>query len=152
MKRIIWSLAVLFVFLLSFNACKTTQKQNESQDIVFRGKNVEELLKSGDRKLTNKNYKGALEDFDKAVELDPYGPDIYNYRGIAKLHLEDFAGALMDFNKTIELQPDYAEAYNLRGIVKGELNDDKGACEDWERAFELGFTHAFILLKNLCNE
>lgn len=140
-------LILLGVFLLP--ACKT-RKQDLSDDIVPLEKSVDDLLRSGDRKMTAHNFEGALKDFDKAAKLDPYGADIFNYRGMAKYFLEDYAGALIDFNKTIELQPDYAEAYNLRGIVRGELGDNDGACEDWEKAFELGFRPAFKLLREFC--
>jgi len=150
MKRFFLTLLAVILVASVVTTCKTQKKQEFSKDIVFQGKSVEDYLRSGDRKLTARNYKAALEDFDKAAEMDPFGADIYNYRGMAKLLLEDYAGALIDFNKTIELQPDYAEAYNLRGIVKGELNDEVGACEDWEKAFELGFRHAFQLLKKFC--
>ncbi len=142
---------LILVFAVLFST--TTQGQvKDNPDLTQKSKTVDELLKSGDKKITARKYKEALEDFNKAVELDPYSADIYNYRGMTKYFLEDYKGALADFDKTIELQPDYAEAYNLRGVVKGELNDEKGACEDWEKAFELGFKNAFVLLKKFCQE
>jgi len=145
-------LPILFLVFAVLISATLKGQEKDKPDLTQKTKNVDELLKSGDKKLTARKYKEALEDFNKAVELDPYSADIYNYRGMTKYFLEDYQGALADFNKTIELQPDYAEAYNLRGVVKGELNDNKGACEDWEKSFELGFKNAFVLLKKFCQE
>jgi len=150
MKKHYLSILILVFTILITNGCKT--KKEVITDIQKPNSTVEELIKSGDKNLTARKYKEALQDFDKAAQLDPYSADIYNYRGMTKYYMNDFQGALADFDKTIKLQPDYAEAYNLRGVVKGELNDEKGACTDWEKSFELGFKYAFILLKKFCQE
>jgi len=150
MKKLFQSFLIFTFIIFALNSCGIFKKKNS--EFTPKSKNVEELLKSGDKNLTARKYKEALTDFDKAVALDPYSADIYNYRGMTKYYLDDYSGALIDFNKAIELQPDYAEAYNLRGIVKGELNDDKGACEDWEKAYALGFKYSFVLLKKFCQD
>ena len=151
MKKHYLSFLIVVFATFIFFGCKTT-KTDAKQEFSPKSKSVEELLKKGDQDLTARKYTEALEDFNKAAALDPYSPDIFNYRGMTKYYMNDYPGALIDFNKAIELQPDYAEAYNLRGIVKGELNDDKGACADWEKSYELGFKYAFVLLKKFCQE
>jgi len=148
MKKNYLSILIIVFTIFWLSGCKTSKPTEFSP----KQKSVEELLKSGDKNLTARKYNEALADFNKAIELDPYSADIYNYRGMTKYYLEDFQASLIDFNKAIELQPDYAEAYNLRGIVKDELKDEKGACADWEKAFELGFKYAFVLLKKFCQE
>lgn len=151
MKRHNLTILTLVFAVFFLNSCRPL-KNDSKQVFTPDAKTVEELLKSGDKNLTARKYKEALVDFNKAIELDPFSTDSYNYRGMCKYYLEDYKGAIVDFDKTIELQPDYAEAYNLRGVCKGELNDDKGACEDWEKSYELGFNYAFILLKKFCKE
>ena len=151
MKKHYLSILIIVFTTVILSGCKT-KKIDTGQDFTPKSKTVEELIKKGDQNLTARKYKEALENFDKAAVLDPYSPDVYNYRGMTKYYMNDYQGALVDFNKTIELQPDYAEAYNLRGVVKGELNDEKGACADWEKSYELGFKYAFVLLKKFCQE
>ena len=151
MKKHYLSFLIIVFTTFIIGGCKTT-KTDKTQEFSPKSKTVEELIKKGDQNLTARKYKEALEVFNKAAELDPYSPDVFNYRGMTKYYMNDYQGALVDFNKTIELQPDFAEAYNLRGVVKGELNDEKGACEDWEKSYELGFKYAFILLKKFCQE
>ena len=45
-------------------------------------------------KYEQKNYEGAMLDYDKALELDPAFVDVYNNRGIAKYEQQDYAGAI----------------------------------------------------------
>ena len=51
------------------------------------------------------DYKGAISDFDKAIELNPKDADAYICRGTAKAILNDYKGAILDYDKYIELNP-----------------------------------------------
>ncbi|MBK8660948.1 MAG: tetratricopeptide repeat protein [Ignavibacteriales bacterium] len=56
----------------------------------------------GVSKFDLKDYKGALEDFNKAVELNPkYGKAFYN-RALTKQNLDDLKGACEDWTKAAE--------------------------------------------------
>ena len=46
-----------------------------------------------------KDYKGAIADYTKAIEIDPNYADAYNNRGIAKDELKDYKGAIADYTK-----------------------------------------------------
>jgi len=58
-----------------------------------------------------KDYHGAIQDFNKVIELNPNYALAYFYRGTAKSDLEDYHGAIKDYNKAIELYPKYAHTY-----------------------------------------
>ena len=47
---------------------------------------AEEYLVIGNEKLVNKNYSGAIEDFTKAIELNPNYADAYYNRGLCKFY------------------------------------------------------------------
>ena len=49
--------------------------------------------------------QGALDDYNKAIEINPQYAKAFNNRGIAKHDLGDKQGALEDYNKAIELNP-----------------------------------------------
>ena len=51
-----------------------------------------------------KDYKGAISDLDKAVEIDPDYSIALNLRGASKFNLEDYEGALEDYNRSIDIQ------------------------------------------------
>ena len=52
-----------------------------------------------------KQYKEAIGDFDKAIELNPKDAYAYYNRGNAKHDLKQYKEAIADFDKAIELNP-----------------------------------------------
>jgi len=91
------------------------------------------------------DYKGALFDYNKAIEMNPEFVDAYYNRGTLKgRYLKDYYGAISDFNRAIELDPsrlDIREVYNNRGMTKlVGFSDRKGACKDFKKAVSLGHT------------
>jgi tetratricopeptide (TPR) repeat protein len=89
------------------------------------------------KKSELKDYKGAITDCNKAIELDSQFAEAYDVRGTAKDELKDYKGALEDYNKAIEINPQYADAFYNRGIVKFHLNDIEGAIADYTKAIEI---------------
>ncbi|MCL5992296.1 MAG: tetratricopeptide repeat protein, partial [Bacteroidetes bacterium] len=73
---------------------------------------VIEYLKKGNAKINSGDYRGAIQDYNKALELNPNSDDAYNNRGVAKNELGDFRGAIQDFNKALELNPNFPKVYN----------------------------------------
>ena len=86
----------------------------------------------------NGDYYGAISDLNKAIELNPDDPDVYNNRGIAKGELKDYYGAISDFNKAIKIDSSYPNAYFGRGVIKALLENYNEACQDARKAKELG--------------
>ena len=61
------------------------------------------------------DYKLAIDDFTKVIELDPMNSFAYYMRGWTKEFDKDFQGALKDYTTSIELERDYAYTYLARG-------------------------------------
>ena len=51
-----------------------------------------------------------MEDYDKAIELDPNDAEAYNNRGNSYRDLGQYQRAIEDYDKAIELDPNDAEA------------------------------------------
>ena len=89
------------------------------------------------------DYDEAVEDFTKAIELDPLYAEAYKERGEADCGCLNFEMAIEDFTKAIELDPSYAEAYKGRGFAKlandrkVPLEDCKDALKDCMKALQL---------------
>ena len=61
------------------------------------------FYKSGNKKFDEGDYQGAIDDYSKAIELDPENPEIYIKRGdIKEEELEDHQGANDDYSKNIK--------------------------------------------------
>ncbi len=52
------------------------------------------------------DYEGAIEDFNKAIELDPEDNYSFYLRAYCYFELGDFESAIDDLNKSIELDQD----------------------------------------------
>ena len=84
-----------------------------------------------------KDYQRAIEDFNRATELDPTYIWGYGQRGRIYRHLRMYDKALADFNRAIELDSSDAWAYSHRGLVYFYMGDDTNALADFNRAIEL---------------
>jgi tetratricopeptide (TPR) repeat protein len=81
--------------------------------------------------------KGAFENYDQSIKLDPNFANAYYGRGLAKSNLKDDKGAIADYNQAIKLNPDYSEVYNNRGSAKDDLKDYQGAIADYTESIRL---------------
>ena len=137
-----------------------------------------EYFNSGIKKHKNGDFYGAIEDYNKIIEIlmsydtsasssdaqtKAVALDFLNAslnfgsfqgvlyrRGISKSALKDYDGGITDFNMAIALDSDFASAYFARGIAKFVKGDKKIACEDARKAQSLGFNNA-PALTNLLN-
>ena len=71
--------------------------------------------------MHQKDYNGALEDLDKALQLDQSDRRCWNARGLVRLKAGKFEEASQDFGKAIELQNDEPEYWNNRGLARARL-------------------------------
>ncbi|MBD2679611.1 MULTISPECIES: tetratricopeptide repeat protein [Nostoc] len=85
-----------------------------------------------------KRYTEALQDFDRAIELDPkYAWAIAN-RGVTYRLMKRYTEALQDFDRAIELDPKYAWAIAAsRGQTYYLMERYTEALQDFDRAIEL---------------
>jgi tetratricopeptide (TPR) repeat protein len=88
-------------------------------------------------KIRQKDYQGAIADFNKAIELDPMHKLAYSNRAASKYCLQDYRGAIVVYTKTIELDPEDFSVYGERGNAKCQIQDYRGAIADYNKAIEL---------------
>ena len=79
--------------------------------------NTEKLIEIGLEKEKLKDYKGAITDFTKAIELNPDIDIFYSYRGLSKQSLEDLDGACADWREAARLGDEKASEW-----VKNDCN------------------------------
>uniref|UniRef100_UPI00258A1BFB tetratricopeptide repeat protein n=1 Tax=uncultured Brachyspira sp. TaxID=221953 RepID=UPI00258A1BFB len=64
-------------------------------------------------------YEEAIEDFDKAIKLNPDNTDAYNNRGFTKENLGLYEEAFKDYKKALELDPNNKYAMsNIENLKK----------------------------------
>jgi len=91
----------------------------------------------GIENLQKREYHIAINNFTKAIEINPKTTICYKNRGFAKVRLNDDVGAIEDFTKLIELDNTDAISYFNRGSAKHTLKDYISAIDDYSIAIEI---------------
>lgn len=109
-------------------ALKIDSSKSEHHILLGRLKNIDE------------DYKGALNDFDMALNLDEKSALALNGRGYAFLGLNQYNFSSMDFKRAMKLDPNFAPPY--RGMAMVYLNskrdgDVRGALSFAKKAVRL---------------
>ena len=84
-----------------------------------------------------KDYDGAIENYTKAIELNPNDAIAYNNRGNAYCNKGECDKAIADYNKAIELDPKEADYYNNRGFAYAKMGRFGEALKDCNQALEI---------------
>jgi serine/threonine-protein kinase len=79
----------------------------------------------------------ALDDLDRAIQLDPTMAQAYYERGNVWFELGDRQRAISDYTQVIRLTPNSPKAYVNRGTARAELGDEQGAVDDYTQAIQL---------------
>lgn len=82
------------------------------------------------------NCRGAIDDFTRAIELDPNHDLAFFNRAIEKTHLENHEGAVKDFTRSIEIKPT-STAYYGRARSQQVLENYDEAIKDYSYAIKL---------------
>ena len=61
---------------------------------------------------------GAIQDYDKAIQLDPHSARTFHNRALANSQLGLHSKALEDYDRAIELDPNFEHAFCNRGAVR----------------------------------
>jgi tetratricopeptide (TPR) repeat protein len=88
-------------------------------------------------------FLSSIQEFSRAIELDPSEAWYYEWRGYEKLRKGDYADAIKDYSAAVSLQPRFAQAYNMRGVTRAFLmnvNDRSPELSDFNQAIEINPT------------
>jgi len=96
----------------------------------------------GRNKAKERDFEGAIKNFDRAIKINPDYADAYNNRATVRQELGDDAGAFEDCTNAILLKPNCPYVHNNRGIIYCKLGDYRGAQADHTRAIQLNPRYA----------
>ncbi|RRG18628.1 tetratricopeptide repeat protein [Weissella viridescens] len=108
------------------------EKQNEEPQ-----KDAEYYFKLGNDQFDKGDYDGAIESYNKAIELDGNDPDYFNNKGIAQNNKGDYDGAIESYNKVIKLDDSNPFYYNNRGNAQKNKGNYDDAIASYNKAIEL---------------
>ena len=94
-------------------------------------------LKQGEAKLKEGRYEQAVEEFKKAIELDPDSADAHHLLGLAYLKTDTRVRALEELREAIRLRPEWVEAHYDLARAYYDFGDYKNAASSFEEAIRL---------------
>ena len=82
--------------------------------LISFGQTEKEYYDSGNLKANQNDFEGAIEDYTKAIELNPDYDYFYTNRGVSKENLGDLKGACADWKEAARLGDKYYAAKWVR--------------------------------------
>lgn len=128
------SLARHNLALLGANQPTAETEQLLTEAIAANPKLPYSYAERGLLRLNSGNTKGALSDYNEAINLEPDNYEYFLNRGLIKERANDYTGALADYQKVITLKPEYEKGWLSHGNVMVKLNKFKEAIEDYSAA------------------
>lgn len=113
-------------------------KYNEA--IKLNPRNYNAYYLRGFTKFLSKDFEGALEDYNKAIEIAPNTKGIeqvYYHRGNLYYFLIQKEKAFADYEKAISINPNYQPPYGGRGNYFTDRGDLDKALADYNKALEM---------------
>jgi len=85
----------------------------------------------------NASYQEAINNYTKAINLNPSYISAYLGRGAAYGNIGMHELAMVDFNRAIQLDPNSALAFHNRGLANYHLGEFNSSLEDLNEALRL---------------
>ncbi|MEE8573858.1 MAG: tetratricopeptide repeat protein, partial [Thermodesulfobacteriota bacterium] len=82
----------------------------------------------------------ALNDFRRAIEINPNKPATYINRAKLRKKINDINGAISDYTRAIELDPAFSKSYAARANLYGRAGKIRKAIDDLSKAIEIDST------------
>ncbi|UVO37989.1 caspase family protein [Bradyrhizobium arachidis] len=101
------------------------------------------LVIRGNALINKRDYDGAIETLNSAVEADPDNVGAINVRGVAREHKGEDDLAMADYNLAIQKRPNFGFAYNNRGTIQLRRGALQSALDDFN--LSIRFTPKFLL-------
>lgn len=108
---------------------------------AFASKLAEKYIDEGKRLRREKDYRGSIDVFTKAIELKPTAT-AHNGMGLTRYELKDYNAAIAEYEKALKLEPENSNSHAYRGDSKAALQDHRGALADYARAIQLNPNNA----------
>ncbi|HTF31057.1 MAG TPA: tetratricopeptide repeat protein [Flavitalea sp.] len=79
---------------------------------------INQVMNKGHASYKDGDYKTAIKNYSKALELDSTNPKAYFSRGTVKLNDFNFEEAILDFDKALKFEPYFERALSNRAFAR----------------------------------
>ena len=81
---------------------------------VAHAEDAETYFQRGNAYFNQKQYELAIQEYTKAIQLNPNSDGAYNNRGSVYEKLKQYERAFQEYSKALQLNPNSAKFYNNR--------------------------------------
>ncbi|GAB4331962.1 MAG: hypothetical protein OHK0038_07230 [Flammeovirgaceae bacterium] len=106
---------------------------------------VEGYWQRGVLKFEEKNYGGAISDFDSVLMLQPLHYEALLNRGLCFSQLKNYQNALNDFKKVIAIEPENPKGYTCKANVYMKTKEYLRAIEAYKISLNIDSLQANVL-------
>lgn len=100
----------------------------------------EAYIRRGMTKQEAEDHRGAIADYQCALNLNPLNVTALFARAFSYDQLGELDEAEIDYNAVLAILPNDAATYNNRGIIYASRGDYERAMADYDKAIELPYT------------
>ena len=123
--------------LYLINNSKLNEAQRVLNDVIIKSpKDFNAIHLTGIIYAKKKEFKIALNFFDKALQVNPKSADAYHNRGNALRELKEFDKAILDIEKAIQLNEKYIY-FNTLGCIHFEMGQSEKANNSLLKSYSL---------------
>ena len=105
--------------------------------LIGLGQTAHDYCKKGNDYYDNGEYELAMENYNKAISINPDYPYAYCLRGDVYEDLKNYDYAIAEYTRAIQIDPEYKWAYLSRGSIYSNLKLYKAAITDFTIAVEI---------------
>lgn len=138
---------VAFITILSAGCIGVnTEKTSVLDQINIEGKKISSNLWTfnGDQLIYTGKYEKAIQNFDKAIEVDSHNSGPYFSKGLALTELGRHEEALQAYDKAIEIDPGDKRAWNGKGLALTNLGRYEEALQAYDKLTALDSKILFL--------
>ncbi len=132
--RVLGHPALLFLLLSAvvFVGCDRKTGDTEAERIEAAIDQGKLHFDAGISNLYQKNYDGAIEEFEQSLKYNPHSPSTLNNIGFAYFDKGDIAKAVEYQARALEADPEFANAYYGLALALERMGKVDGAIKNWK--------------------
>ena len=121
-----------------FNQGQLQQALSESSQLLERFPNSVILYNiAGACNAGLMQFNAAINNYKKALKINPYYADAYSNMGNALKDKGDLEAAIESYKQALKIKPDYAQAYNNMGNALKDKGDLEAAINSYKQALKI---------------
>lgn len=104
--------------------------------VTAQSSKAEMMMSKARTRIGYGDYKGAIADLSKVIDIEPQNQSAYIERGLANQMNGDFRAALIDMDMAVLIDSTNVRALNARGTLLLEMKKPKEAIKDFDNAIK----------------